>query len=789
MIKKLRFSKIILLFLFCISLGFSQSSDIIAENYSNYTDAPREVVYVHLNKSTYIEGEMLGFTAYVFDKFVKKPSLMTKNLYCTISDSKGNVLKKKLLKVDKGTVSNVFDIDSTLNTGVFTFKAYTNWMRNFNEANHFEQSFKVIDADNIKEIKPVLSEDLKIDLQVLGEGGHIFYKIPNTIGIIAKNQFGLGIKNVEGKIVDGKGTIITDFQLNNSGIAKAMINPDPNTNYFVEIKTNDRIIKKQLKDIKASGMSMGINTLGDNLIVRLKSNTLFYKQFGDGIFKIVLHDGSELKLTEFQLGKNGEIIIKYPKQELFTGINIFTVFNEQNKPILERLYFNMTGFDQGSLTNLDSQKTKDSIKLKGKFQKLEASKISNVSISVLPSGTKSYNHHNNILSQLFIQPYVRGYIENGAQYFENTRESNYNLDLLLLTQGWSSYDWNTILTQNNVFIHPFERGIDVVANINGKNPGNYVVYPLETSSSKLFEVKSSDKEFTAKTIFPNEDDLFRIGFIDAKNKGFRVKPSIYLQFYPSQFPKFSLTHNTVQELFLTPFKNTEELELSKSWADAELLDEVVVEASKTYTRAEQLKNKAINSRVEIIDDRIKLRNQRLDLYLQRLGFNTQFDYFSGNLSITNPRVQWGSPVPLVYLNDGFLSSDFTVLTFLNMQDIDYIEYELYGIGGGIRGQAGFIKIYTLNDYNNIVSKNDNVQTYDVPLRFSNNKKFYVSKYKFYNSTFYNEYGTIDWIPNVKLQEDGSFDFKVLNTKNSFKLFIEGMVNGKFVSEEILVDNF
>ena len=36
----------------------------------------------------------------------------------------------------------------------------------------------------------------------------------------------------------------------------------------------------------------------------------------------------------------------------------------------------------------------------------------------------------------------------------------------MLTQGWSSYNWKTILSnQERTFIYPFERGIDIVANV------------------------------------------------------------------------------------------------------------------------------------------------------------------------------------------------------------------------------------------------------------------------------------------------------------------------------------
>ncbi|MCB0400162.1 MAG: hypothetical protein KDD26_11190 [Winogradskyella sp.] len=786
----LRFLFILLFFSFN-SIRAQELSEIL-DYYSNYTEAPRELVYAHLNKSTYIEGEMLGFTAYVFDKSDKKLSMMTKNLYCTISDENGTIIKQKLLRVENGVASNIFEIDSTLNSGLFTFKAYTNWMRNFKENNHFEQTFKVIDADNSRNIKPVKVEDLEIDLQILGEGGHIVYDIPNIVGIIAKNQYGLGIKNARGSIVDESGLVISEFQLNEVGIAKVVFTPKPGIEYHSQINIGDISIKKDIEGIKPSGINMSVNNLGQNVIVKLEANNLFLKQNNNSNFKIALHNGNEIQITDFVLEEDGKILFSYPKANLFSGMNILTVFNDTNRPILERLFFNTSGIRFASIRDIESKRRNDSIDIKLSLNGIDASTFHNISVSILPEDTKSYGHPNNILSQIYIQPYVTGYIEKGESYFKNTRKSNYDLDLLLLTQGWSSYNWNEIFNyDNNVFIHPFERGIDAVVNLNGKKPGTYVVYPLENSSSQIFTLKDDDTEFTVKTLFPNEDDLFRIGYIDTRNVGFNKKPSVYPQFYPSKFSEYAWSYKSLSQVLTSEIEVNNLISFGKAWEKEEQLNEVLITTTKQYSRAEKLKDKAINSRVDIIGENIKSRNLRLDLYLQRLGFVTQYDYFSGTLSITNPRVNWGTNVPLVYLDNTLLTtsstSDFGLLSFLTMGDVDYIEYELYGIGGGIRGQAGFIKIYTSRTYKSS-NKNDNVNTYDVPLRFSKNKNFYVSKYSYYNTSFYNEYGTIDWKPKLNINEKGELNLKVFNTNNNFKLFFEGTTSdGILLSQEILVD--
>lgn len=782
-----------LLFFFSSYFISSQDKSEILDTYSNYSEAPRELIYVHINKSTYIEGEMLGFTAYVFDKSNKQPSKMTQNLYCTISSENGEILKKKLLKVENGIVSNVFEIDSTLSSGLFSFKAYTNWMLNFRENNHFEQTFNVLDADDAKKIKPYRNQDLKIDLQILGEGGHIVYDIPNTVGIVAKNQFGLGVKNAMGEIIDENNVTISNFQLNDVGLAKIIFTPKFGTKYYAKIRIGEKIISKEINNINPSGISMTVGNLDQNVIVKLEANKLFNKQFGADSFKIALHNGNEMQIIDFTLNEHGKILLSYPKTSLFSGINIFTIFTNDNKPILERLFFNMSDLKIGSIKEKESRKINDSIEIKLSLNKVDISKSYNLSVSVLPEKTKSYNPPNNILSQIYIQPYISGYIEKGSYYFENTRKSNYNLDLLLLTQGWSSYSWHEIFNSNNTnFTYPFERGIDVVVNVNGKNPGTYLVYPLENSSSQLFEIKDGDSEFIVKTIFPNEDDLFRIGYIDTRNIGFNKKPSVYPQFFPSKFSNYKQNYKTISQTLTSELEINKQISFGNAWENEEQLNEVIITTTKEYSRAEALKDKAINSRVDVIDEDIKYRNLRLDLYLQRIGFTTQYDYFSGTLSITNPRVNWGTNVPLVYLDDALLTTnsatDFGLLTFLTMSDIDYIEYEFYGVGGGIRGQAGFIKIYTSKSYKSN-GKNDNINTYDVPLRFNKNKKFYVSKYSYYNTPFYNQYGTIDWKPKLNINEKGELTLKVFDTNNNLKLFFEGNINGDtFISEEIIVNN-
>lgn len=788
---------LVLLFTSLFSVrAYAQETNII-EKFEEYHAAPRELAYVHLNKSVYVEGEMLGFKAYVVDKSTKELSPNTSNLYCTISDKDGNVLKKKLVHVNNGVAHNIFNIDSTLSTGTYTFKAYTNWMRNFKEANHYQQTFKVFDADNNNKIEALKATSLDIDLQLLGEGGHIVYDIPNTVGVIAKNELGYGIPFATGRIVDNNGLIVSNFKLNEVGLAKTVFTPTADTSYTVELDFNEEIISVPINDIKAVGFNLQLTEVNGRVLLEFRTNETSSAILKEKYFKLALHNDSEIKIADFVFNDENKVVIAYPIEELYSGINIFTVFNENNQPVLERLFFNHNGIKRAKVLDSKIETEFDSLSVNLRLQNKPLNEMSSLSISILPEGTASYNHHNNIISQTHIQPYIKGLIEKGSMYFSKVdRTAKYNLDLLMVTQGWSSYDWNDIFNYEDVFSFPFERGIDVVANVNTKKgKGNYIVYPLENSKTQVFELSDSDKTFTAKSLVPTEDDLFRIGFLELDKNNFKKKPSLYLQYYPSKFAEYNIDYPIIFEENLRNDNTISIPENSlESWKSAETLDEVVITTNVTESRAESLAGKAVNSRVDIIKDHENRPGLRVDLYLQRLGWSTQFDYFSGTLSIINPRVTWKDPVPLVYLDDALLNAgvgqqDFSLLTFLTMDVIDYIEYELYGMGGGLRGSSGFIKIYTKP--NSVpFNKSNNVVTYDVPLRFSNEKKFYTPKYQFYNTDFFREYGTIDWKANLIPDQNGGVSFNVPNTKtNTINLYVEGIVSGgEYVSEVITLSS-
>ncbi|MGK0413923.1 MAG: hypothetical protein ACJA1B_002140 [Polaribacter sp.] len=122
-------AKILIFLLFATNILNAQTefkNKKIDSLFIKYTSLYQEVSYAHLNKTTYLKGDMLGFTAYVFEKQTKLLSNATTNLYCKILDGNNTVIKEKLILVKNGIANDDFTIDDKFKERNYTFVVFTN---------------------------------------------------------------------------------------------------------------------------------------------------------------------------------------------------------------------------------------------------------------------------------------------------------------------------------------------------------------------------------------------------------------------------------------------------------------------------------------------------------------------------------------------------------------------------------------------------------------------------------------------------------------------------------------
>ena len=612
--------------------------------------------------------------------------------------------------------------------------------------------------------------------------------VQNTIGVVIKDVNGFGIPNVSGIVTDNTGTEISNFKTNTYGITKFSLIPQKDIQYNVKLNTENQD-EFSIAPADANGITMNLTDLENRVALVFRTNNNTLNSIANKTFKLALSNGKELKVIDVNFDDKPEVARLINYSDLYSGINIITLFDDKDRPLLERLFFKHEGIKTFQIGQEIVRKQEDSLIIKIPILSADATALNNFSVSVLPASTKSYNSHHDIVSYNYLQPYLKGYVENAKYYFNNVdRKKRAELDNLLLTQGWSSYEWNDIFNASPKANYAFENGISLKANIRNKKTNSFIIYPLKNSSSLTVEIYDNEDSFDVKGLRPYEDESIIIGALEKRNRVSR--PGVYAQFSPTTIPSLGLSYDALGiNNYSATLYSVEEPLLDNSWKEIEELDEVFLTAKKDEERMEKIRDK-LSGQVDFLTD------------VQRDGFTTFGNYIASKgftvyengvtLVIQNTRrtnLNQANSSPIIYL-DGQLLNDTGILVNLDMSIVDYVQVDRQGLGEGVRGAGGVIKIFTnpqlrTKRYTTTAEVGQPVKP---PLAFATPKKFYAPVYTYYRSDFFQNYGVIDWYPDLKLNDNGQLVLKVKDTSNDeFRLFIEGVGNnGTFLVQDKVI---
>ncbi len=786
----------VLLLLVSIS-GFSQESNSVEDNYKAYFQLPRETIFLHLNKTTLIAGEDLWFKAYIYDRHQSLPSKTSTNVYVSVYNDKGEKVKDDLwLAINGGAKGNIA-IDSTFTSGDYYVKATTNWMKNFKEDDAFIQKIQVIGEEEQKTVSDQISHQ-KFDLQFLPEGGHIVMNTENTIGFKILNPKGKGIL-IEGIIVDEENNEITTFKSNRFGIGKFAISPIPSKTYRAIVKLrNGYTIEQNLPNIETNGIAININNLTPNkLFITLRTNPNTLSQIADDLYKIHIHKNGNLKTLSFAFNDKTQKSFTIPKSELHEGINTITVFDKNNNPVVERLIYNPILSKSASVLINKVKSDTDSITFSiYSLGSKNVDQLTNLSISILPESTQSYNPEHSILSANYLKPYVKGHVEQPFYYFfEPNRKTAYDLDVLLLTQGWSRYEWNSIFNHTPQVRYDFENGITLSGRIyNTPDADSLYFHSTVNQKSKTIAIEK-DKTFSIKNLFPYKDEMLLFSYISAD--GSLKKPSMNINNTAHQSDKFidiepfkKREYKTPKEEFVSSFKIDDFFVQSK---DIVKLDEVniVTKKKKTDDKGYSMNDVSFRNNYQNITQR-EINNFPTVLeYIRYRGFIVNRSSQFRGLRILTQQVTSinASQSPAIFIDDIPLA-DNDYLIGLKTEDVEGIFVDKFGFGAGIVGANGVIRIYSRRTPLKNSRNKSKPYAYmsESKIGFSKPKRFYRPTYTSYRRELFKQFGVIKWLPNVFLKDGKSELFKIVNTKQPITFFIEGYdSNGRLVSETITID--
>lgn len=758
----------------------------------------QEKTYLHLDKSQYITGEIMWFKAYVINAVSHQPSTTSKTMYVELIDPAKQVVDSLTLFIRNGTTHGSFSLSPDLLSGTYRIRAYTQWMRNFEDDFLFRRELTILNAnDQVGPLEKTTETSKELIIDFLPEGGDLIDGIASKIAIRSTDINGNG-QQVKGEIVDQKGIHITNFETNKQGYGLVFFIPVYNNSYYA---LTDHA-QLDLPEVKATGAvirAIHSNT-SQTVILSILSKNI---DLSGGT--LVMHRHGQFLLSQECLNKN-TFAVSINKSDLGTGIINVTFFDNRKIPLTERLIFPNPPSNDPAV-NISSDKNNYETRSKVSMTLHTVNEeVHSASITINPEAESSYKKYGvNIKNYLLLSSDLKGQIDSPGYFFEGSKESYQALDLVMLTHGWSRFDWAALLDRSKEFYPSFlaEQGLKIV----GK-ASNF--YNDKSIKDAILGVSIPSLGVLNETTTLAKDGSFQID-------GFSLMDStnIYLQVYKNKLGKNSnykraYIHLTALDRpMVRNFSNStskvnpahvEKANTLEQISNLYFLDKEAKELDEVIVKARSIKKEEMDQRTLYTNpsDRIILDSMKydqgarsiFDLLRNIAGIRVSgtFPTQSASLTRSNTSINAGGNAPL-YVVDG-MPTDEDLVNSIALQDVEFIDV-LKGPRAAIygsRGSGGAILIYT--------RKNGLKQPEDISPEgfyvfvhpgYHQAKEFYSPQYNIprdehkvpdYRTTLY-------WNPELNFKNGRSeIDFYTSDQSGSLSIRLEGILtNGEPFFEE------
>jgi len=660
-------------------------------------------------------------------------------------------------------------------------------MLNFDTASLFIKPISIHEVDkNNSEQKPSRTE-----LRFFPEGGCWIANLPATMAFKATDAYGFP-QQVRGSIKDKNGNLITAFHTAHDGMGKVQLDPLAYGQYFAEWYDENKVMQKtDLPVQQQGGINFQVQHSGEDISFAIR---LSEEQSVDQKLYLVAQMYNQLAYRANIVPQTTMISGVIPTKGLITGMLTLTLFDQNWKPVAERLVFINKGdyFFKASL----SWKKKDLEKRGWNEIEIEVPDTlrSNMSIAVIDGELGSATQQDDIASRLLLTSELRGYIHNPAYYFSSQHDSvKTHLDLLMLTNGWRKYNWDQ-LAQGKLPAIKHER--DQYLRINGQLNASAELLKQGAALDILMIAKDSSRQFLHIPVsvtgsFATEGLMFydtvKLYYqFKAKGKQNRVNAINFNKRSYLGNPQLGIDRSIVtnrlasNSLTRSRYFETKRIEvLSQYEKKMKVLDEVVVR-SKTKTREQEIENKYVsglfqtgNSRsFNIMDDPISVSFMNVLNYLQGRVAGLEI---SGSGSAY--QIFRRGEIPALFLDE--MPVEVETLTSIAMSEIAYVKVmDPPFIGSAGNGVGGAISVYTKKGGDNTNQKNKGLDHVTLT-GYSYLKEFYAPDYATSSPLHDLEdvRSTIYWKPYILLGKQNKkalIGFYNNDLSKSLKVILEGL---------------
>jgi hypothetical protein len=776
-----------------------------------------EKVYLHIDRVNYTSGDDIWFKAYVIDPSTNRLSENTNKLYVELIASNAKIIQRRTVRIEIGTGHGDFELHDSIPSGRYRIRAYTNYMRNYDEEFFFLKEITVVSPyDDVTSLKkPTKKIDNKIDIRFFPEGGSLVENVTSRIAFKAVNALGKGC-DVTVKLYAPSGEQIATFNSTHKGMGSFNIQPGQGHKYYAVVQSGDSTeTRASLPESFQTGVVLHAHVTNDKkLILTVSTNDATLPRL-EGLDLLVNLSSRNLinKLSKIRINSlvNNFLI---PLDSIPDGILRVTLSGNEGLPLCERLIFLQKNSDVKLSVLPDKKVYKPGEKLTAEISLSSDSKFTGEGEFSFSAAEERFSDNTSpwpasIASWFLLESDIRGNVEEPSYYFDPANKNRFqDLDLLLMTQGWRDFRWK--YDSLSSFRH--EAGFTLsgkVKRVVNDNPveGAKINLGLFSKDSKEFLETKSDK--SGSYIFEN---LFINGITEAiitsTDKSENAQGRIFvdpIKYEPPFIEKISadtieLSLNTkdlssFQQEAIFRLNNLKKYKLS----DTMNIGEVFITAKKAET-VQEIKVRESRRVYSVPDKEIKV-NQAEENYVGDV-----FSFISGRIG--GVRVVRGQdPCSMYYPDDAdvYIREQFILETkkckgkdmiirrgalilldgyevnpdnlssvlALPMNIVDRIDVLNASPLYGVRGANGVINIITLTGIRRASEKQGPNYVYTVLNGYDVPRVFYSPDFENKaDKTFLPDYrSTIFWEPDIKIDKDHKPTIQYFNSDNPSKISI------------------
>jgi hypothetical protein len=376
-------------------------------------------VYCSFNQPSYAPGDTAFFSMSFFDAVNHAPISGRQIINVHLLDAQGSILVRQKSIVTDGSGANQIVLPYSTTPGVYTFVAFSEWMKNQDSTLFF---YKPIAVHGIKQLTLKPTETL----QFFPEGGSLIAGVLNKVVVTGSRDALVSVKNDAGSEVARCG-------LNEFGLGVFYLNPEKNARYTANTHA--------LPLPKSTGVAF-ITTRGsdDNLKLSLMANI----EASDNFYVTVSQESDLYFTSRVTLSPaRPAAVVEIPASNVREGVSLITLFGENGDALQSRLFFAQPSTTSRiEVTAPATTATREKVTVKFKAVDENGRPLaSRISVSVFSGSLLKYDTADNIARTLSLKSDL---MFNAAHVPAFNAMDNAALDDFLVTQQWKRFDWHAI---------------------------------------------------------------------------------------------------------------------------------------------------------------------------------------------------------------------------------------------------------------------------------------------------------------------------------------------------------